>query len=268
MELIRSLSVSPSVEIAVVSRFLKHSSTTFLEELKKFGVRLIASIPIKDYETKRFISSVVKVMKEASEAEIILPRATRLDVKKLKGYEIFDEIIVVCGSTGALEAFYKLLKMIEINNEKAVVICLHTIKTSSLVRKIREHIGFPVEEVFGMEEFEPGKVYILRSGRNYKLVSRRGKLFLRSFRERLGLGYRPSINLIMENISAVFGERCRGVVLSGYGNDGVLGSKLILLRGGKILLQDPETAKIPSMPRLVKEAVDLLGKGCELIRLA
>ena len=65
----------------------------------------------------------------------------------------------------------------------------------------------------------------------------------------------------------MFGEKCTGIVLSGYGNDGVLGSKLIVMRGGKIIVQDPETAEIPLMPRSVKEAIDSLGEGCEIIKL-
>ena len=56
-------------------------------------------------------------------------------------------------------------------------------------------------------------------------------------------------------------------MLSSYGNDGVLESKLIVMRGGKIIVQDPETAEIPLMPRFVKEAIDSLGEECEIIKL-
>jgi len=124
-----------------------------------------------------------------------------------------------------------------------------------------------VIEVSDAEEFKLGNIYVLRSGRNYKLVVKDGRLFLKGFRERLGLGYRPSINLVMENFSAVFSGKCTGIVLSGYGSDGVLGSKLIVMRGGEIIVQDPETAEIPLMPRFIKEMIDSLGEECEIIRL-
>jgi two-component system chemotaxis response regulator CheB len=137
----------------------------------------------------------------------------------------------------------------------------------NIVKKIEAVVKRNVIEASGAEEFELGNIYVLRSGRNYKLVVKNGRLFLRGFKERLGLGYRPSINLVMENFSAVFGGRCTGIVLSGYGNDGVLGSKLIIMRGGKIIVQDPETAEIPLMPRFVKEMIDSLGEECEIIKL-
>jgi len=43
----------------------------------------------------------------------------------------------------------------------------------------------------------------------------------------------------MEDFSAVFGGKCTGIVLSSYGNDVVLGSKLIVIRGGEIIVQNP-----------------------------
>jgi len=147
------------------------------------------------------------------------------------------------------------------------MICLHTVKLHNTVKKIETVVKHNVIEVSDVEKFELGNIYVLRSGRNYKLVVKNGRPFLKGFKERLGLGYRPSITLVMENFSAVFSGKCTGIVLSGYGNDGVLGSKLIIMRGGKIIVQDPETAEIPLMPRFVKETIDSLGKECEIIKL-
>ena len=180
---------------------------------------------------------------------------------------INGEVFVVGGSTGALKALHQLLRTIEVSDEQALIVCLHTIKSYNTIKKMESIVNRNVIEVFDAKKFELGNIYVLRSGKNYKLIVKDGELFLRGFRERLGLGYRPSINLVMENFSAVFGERCTGIILSGYGNDGVLGSKLIVFRGGKIIVQDPETAKIPLMLRLVKETIDSLGEECETIKL-
>ncbi|MEM1977210.1 MAG: chemotaxis protein CheB, partial [Nitrososphaerota archaeon] len=76
-----------------------------------------------------------------------------------------------------------------------------------------------------------------------------------------------SINLIMENFSAIFRERCTGVILSGYGNDGILGSKLIALRGGRVIVQDPSTAEVPIMPQSAIKSIEELGKIPEIIKL-
>jgi len=254
------------MNVAVVSRLLRHSSDILLKELATMNVRLISPMPVTIHEVERFVQAVKNISCNNTSTITILPTTLHLKIKRL-GRKINGEVFVVGGSTGALKALHQLLRTVEISDEQALVVCLHTVKSYNIVRKMQNVVKRNVIEVSDTKKFELGNVYVLRSGKNYKLIVKDGELFLRGFRERLGLGYRPSINLVMENFSAVFGERCTGIVLSGYGNDGVLGSKLIILRGGKIIVQDPETAEIPSMPRFVKETIDSLGKECEIIKL-
>jgi len=254
------------MNVAITSRLLRHSSDVLHKELAAMGVRLVSPMPVTRREIETFVQAVKNVSYTNTSTRIILPKTSHLKIERL-GREIDGEVFVVGGSTGALKALCQLLRTIEITDERVLVVCLHTIKSRNTVKKIEAIVKRNVIEVSDAEEFELGNVYVLRSGRNYKLVVKEGKLFLKGFRERLGLGYRPSINLVMENFSAVFGERCTGMVLSGYGNDGVLGSKLIVMRGGKIIVQDPETAEISLMPRLVKEIIDSLGRECEIIKI-
>jgi len=252
--------------IAIASRLLRHSSDVLLKELESIGIRLVSPMPITRREIDNFVQAIKNVSWANTSTRTILPKTSHLKIEIL-GHRINGEVFVIGGSTGALKALYQVLRSIEITDERALVVCLHTVKSHNTVKKIETAIKRNVIEVFDAEKFELGNIYVLRSGRNYKLVVKDGGLFLKGFRERLGLGYRPSINLVMENFSAMFGEKCTGIVLSGYGNDGVLGSKLIVMRGGKIIVQDPETAEIPLMPRFVKEAIDSLGEECEIIKL-
>jgi len=266
LELANALINRYKMNVAIVSRLLRHSSNMLLKELATTNIRLISPMPMTRREVENFIQVLKDVSCTNTSIEIILPKTSHLKIEKLER-KIDGEVFVIGGSTGALKALYQLLRTIEISDEQALVVCLHTVKSYNIVRKMQSVVKRNVIEVSDVKKFELGNVYVLRGGKNYKLIVKNGELFLRGFRERLGLGYKPSVNLVMENFSAVFGERCTGIVLSGYGNDGVLGSKLIVLRGGKIIVQDPETAEIPLMPRFVKETIDSLGKECEIIRL-
>ena len=269
LELASTLINRRQISIAIISRLLRHSSDVLLEELAAIGVRLVSPMPTTEREVEELAHAILEaknINHNSGSTRVIHPKTSRLKIEKLR-HRIDGEVLIIGGSTGALKALYQLLRAIEINDEQAVVICLHTIRSYRIVKKLERLMKRNVITVSDAEKFELGNVYVLKSGRNYKLVVREGELFLKGFRERLGLGYRPSINLIMENLSAAFGKRCTGIVLSGYGNDGVLGSKLIAMRGGKVLVQDPETADIPIMPRLVKEIMNSLGKACEIIRL-
>jgi len=266
LELVNTLVNRYRMNIAIVSRLLRHSSDALLKELGSTGVHLVSPMPVTRRKIEIFVQAVKSVDYTGASTRVIPSNSLHLKVERLE-HKIGGEVFVIGGSTGALKALYRLLRAIEITDEQALVVCLHTVKSHNIVKKIEDIVKRNVIEVSDAEKFELGNVYVLRSGRNYKLVVKDRGLFLKGFRERLGLGYRPSINLVMENFSAIFGEKCTGIVLSGYGNDGVLGSKLIVMRGGKIIVQDPETAEIPLMPRSVKEAIDSLGEECEIIKL-
>jgi two-component system chemotaxis response regulator CheB len=59
---------------------------------------------------------------------------------------------------------------------------------------------------------------------------------------------RPSADLLFESVAATCGERTIAVVLSGTGEDGALGASAIKKMGGKVIVQDPESAEFPGMP--------------------
>ncbi|HZS12743.1 MAG TPA: chemotaxis protein CheB [Nitrospirales bacterium] len=71
---------------------------------------------------------------------------------------------------------------------------------------------------------------------------------------------RPAIDPLFRSAAAAFGERVVGVLLTGAGDDGVTGLVQIKAAGGLVLVQDPEEAKVPSMPQsaVTHDHVDLV----------
>jgi two-component system CheB/CheR fusion protein len=59
----------------------------------------------------------------------------------------------------------------------------------------------------------------------------------------------PSVDLLLATAAATFGERLIAVILSGSGSDGAAGAHAVKEAGGTVVIQDPETAAFPSMPR-------------------
>jgi two-component system chemotaxis response regulator CheB len=66
---------------------------------------------------------------------------------------------------------------------------------------------------------------------------------------------RPSIDVLFRSAARAFDGRTIGVVLSGNLDDGVLGLDAIQLRGGTVVIQDPEEARFSGMPRSALERV-------------
>lgn len=62
---------------------------------------------------------------------------------------------------------------------------------------------------------------------------------------------KPSADPLFRSIAAAFGSNSLGVVLTGMGHDGSIGSGYISAAGGTVIAQDPSTAILPSMPQSV-----------------
>lgn len=64
----------------------------------------------------------------------------------------------------------------------------------------------------------------------------------------------PSIDSVMAAVARRFGERAGGIIFSGIGNDGVLGARLLLERGGTVWAQAADSCVMSSMPDHVRNA--------------
>jgi two-component system CheB/CheR fusion protein len=78
-------------------------------------------------------------------------------------------------------------------------------------------------------------------------------------------GAKPSVDLLFSSAAAVFGQRLVAVVLSGTGSDGAVGARAVHEAGGTVIIQNPETAAFPGMPRSLAPAiVDVVAELDEL----
>jgi two-component system chemotaxis response regulator CheB len=59
---------------------------------------------------------------------------------------------------------------------------------------------------------------------------------------------------MLASVAEVYGAEGIGVMLSGMGRDGLLGSRRLVERGGAMLAQDRHSAAVWGMPRVVAEA--------------
>lgn len=67
-------------------------------------------------------------------------------------------------------------------------------------------------------------------------------------------GCRPSIDALFRSVAETFRDRATGIILSGCSKDGVRGCRAIHDAGGRILVQDPATARVPDLPEAVISA--------------
>jgi len=72
---------------------------------------------------------------------------------------------------------------------------------------------------------------------------------------------RPSVDVLFESAAAAYGPALVAVVLTGASSDGANGARAVRDAGGVVIVQSPETAEAPVMPRSAIERARPQGVG-------
>jgi two-component system chemotaxis response regulator CheB len=135
----------------------------------------------------------------------------------------------------------------------ALFVVLHLAPTGpSVLPAILQRAGsLPAVHPVHGERILPGRIYVAPPDRHMLLHAGRITLTVGPRENRS----RPAIDPLFRSAAMEFGPRVIGIVLSGALDDGTAGLRVIGERGGLTVVQDPEEALHPAMPRSALEAV-------------
>lgn len=164
------------------------------------------------------------------------------------------DLITIGGCLGGVSSLYKLISSLPKRLHVPVVIVQHMpgIYTSEFAADLNKRSNLTVKEASSGCLLTPGTVYIAPGGyhtvvRNDK--SRKQLVMHKGPREHK---CRPAIDVLLRSAVQEYGGNVLGILLSGTGNDGVLGALTVLEHGGIILLESQESALVSDLTRKVK----------------
>jgi two-component system chemotaxis response regulator CheB len=165
------------------------------------------------------------------------------------------DIVVIGASAGGLEALTAIVRQLPASLQACLLIVQHTrANGNGVLPQILERASeLPVSFAENGDPIEPGHIYVARPD-CHLLVTAAGLRVARGPREN---GFRPAIDPLFRTAAREFGPRVVGVILSGALSDGTFALNVIKHQGGVAIVQDPEEALIPSMPRSAMNAVDV-----------
>ncbi len=169
-------------------------------------------------------------------------------------------------SAGGVEAYIELFENLSHKTGMAFVVVPHlsTDQRSYLPEIVARHTSMPIITIQSGLRPEPDHVYLLPPNARASLKS--GLFHLESPASE-GLRGRP-IDAFFESLASEQKNLAIGVVLSGMDSDGAIGMRSIKGEGGITIVQSPESARFPDMPRssISSDHVDMVLPPAEIGR--
>ena len=161
-----------------------------------------------------------------------------------------QDIVVVGASAGGVEALQIFAASLPSDLRAAVFIVLHigsggSEKRSHLPEILSRAGALTAVHPRDGDPIEKGRIYVAPPDCHLLVAADRITLSRGPKENRT----RPAINPLFRSAALAYGGRVTGVILTGMLDDGVAGLAEIKRRGGVAVVEDPETALYPSMPR-------------------
>ena len=180
------------------------------------------------------------------------PTQRSADIETTKA-SVAPRAIGLAASTGGPAAYHKILASLDETFPVPLLLVQHIAHGfgAGFAKWLNDVCKLHVKIAEAGEILRPGAVYIAPDDLHLG-VSEKATVALSNQPARGG--FRPSASFLFESLAAAFGSAAVGVILTGMGNDGVDGLRILKDRGGYVIAQDEKTSDIFGMPNQAAKA--------------
>lgn len=159
-------------------------------------------------------------------------------------------VVVIGVSTGGPDALAALLSSIPGDCPVPILIVQHMPAEfiAPLARRLDERSALSVAEAVDGQVVAPGRAVLAPGDRHLVALRRGGEVLVTTRSGPPENSCRPSVDVLFRSAAGQFGAGTLGVVLTGMGQDGLLGAGEIRRAGGQILAQDRVSSVVWGMP--------------------
>jgi two-component system chemotaxis response regulator CheB len=162
------------------------------------------------------------------------------------------DLIAIGSSTGGPQALFQVMKHLK-GLKVPIIITQHMPATFTkiLAEHITQNSGIDCREGQDDMPLEAGKAYLAPGG-FHMLIERKGTQVVIKINNGPPENFcKPAVDPMMRSAIEVYRQKILGVILTGMGQDGVLGCKALADIGGSIIAQDEASSVVWGMPRAV-----------------
>jgi two-component system chemotaxis response regulator CheB len=204
----------------------------------------------------RYAAGKLKKLNVAGAAKATVPVAKALSSRSVSVTRGTKLIAIGC-STGGPQALFEIIPTLPADCPAGIVIVQHMPSsfTKPFAERLNNLCALEVREAVDGDEVRAGRVLVAPGGMQFRIV----KKTITTSVVKLSPNYEkhphsPSVDIMLQSVASLFGERSIGVILTGMGHDGLEGMKAIKAAGGRTVAQDEASSVVYGMPKAVVEA--------------
>ncbi len=256
------------VPVVMLSNHTEEGAATTVRALELGAVDFfLKSQLLKDDVRKEVINDFlfrIKTIAESAkipqrEVKVLDDNGVKTTENKLSTRGQLVDFLIIGTSTGGPAALQCILPCFPEDISIPILVLQHMPPgfTKSLAERFDTFCNLHVKEAEDGDVLEAGTIYIAPAGFQ-TLLSKKvdGKIAIK-IEDSLGDDkelYKPSINITLDYAAPIYKDRLLAVILTGMGDDGLKGCKMVKRYNGKIIVEAEESCVVYSMPRAVFEA--------------
>ncbi len=223
---------------------IEHVRTQLLPRIRGLGPRQLPPVaPIKERSALGVLPAIVSSP---------LPPVTGMAA--LPGLR--PDILAIGSSTGGPNALSELFMALSAPLPVPVVLVQHMppLFTRLLAERLAATSPVKFREAQNGDGLKPGDALIAPGDYHMRLERGNGRVTVVLDQAPPENSCRPAVDVLFRSVAQAYGSRAMALVLTGMGQDGLLGCQDIRARGGQIVVQDEATSVVWGMPGFVAKA--------------
>ncbi len=192
-------------------------------------------------------------------AQTKIPKVAKDRQRRLPKFSIKPKnaprVVCIGVSTGGPQSLGEVIPEIPGDFPLPILIVQHMPPkfTKSLAQDLNARSQLAVKEAENSEPIEAGYVYIAPGGQQMKVKNLMGTTRIRITDDPPENNCKPSVDYLFRSVAMEYNGNVIGVIMTGMGNDGTLGCKLLKRKEATIIAQNQQTCVVCGMPKGVIE---------------
>jgi two-component system chemotaxis response regulator CheB len=257
IEMLRQITRKHRVPVIVVSAHTKHGAGLTLKALALGAFDFVtkpqdaASGHIEQIGKQLAIKIKVAAASGAPKMIITESSTKHKEPRRSSNSHWPSRVVAIGVSTGGPNALQYLFSQLPSDFPGCLLVVQHMPEgfTEMFAKRLHESSAIEVKEAQSGDLLLAGRALICPGNRHMKVRrTDHGDIAVLVDQPRVN-GHRPSVDVLFQSLAQEFGSRSVSIIMTGMGDDGVIGTGSVKAVGGNTIAQSPETCVVDSMPR-------------------